>query len=531
MPEPATLGDLLRRVAADAGDTEAFRYRNERLTYGDWNRLADRASAGLTALGIDHGDIVGLLLPPTPLYMVLYLGAARLGAITTGLNTRFRRLEIGQMLHQSGVKLLLAVERWHGVDFRPIIESLMPDLPLLASVRWVKAEDLQAGTPVALESLLPDGPVEFRWLVIGEDPAAIVFTSGTTGLPKGAWYSHRNIMAVAEIEMRRHSRGRIPFRTHLSAGLSFAHIGTMARVAVHIGQVCTSILHDTFDPAAVLETIERERLGHLGGVPTQLIMLLEHPDRPKRDLSSLRSILVGGAPVTADLVRRLREAFNATISVRYSSTEVAIATASLPDDPPEILATTVGRPTPGVELRIVDEDNRPLPTGQTGEVVVRSAATMRGYWRYPEATAKAIDGDRWVHTGDLGFLDEQGYLHLKGRRSEVFIRGGYNVCPEEVEGVLAKHPAVKQAAVIGVSDDVYGEIGWAIVVPRHPQSPPSLEDIRSFVGAELASFKRPDGLTIVSELPLTAMLKVDRQALRDMVEDKRAGAGSATPLQ
>ena len=293
----------------------------------------------------------------------------------------------------------------------------------------------------------------------------------------------------------------------------------MARIAIQIAHRGTSIVHDTFDPAAVLEVIERERLEDLGGIPTQVIMLLDHPDRARRDLSSLRSVLVGGAPAAPALIRRVQETLHVTVSVRYSSTEVGIATASLLDDPPELLATTVGKATPGVELRVVDEANRPLPPDTPGEVVVRSPATMRGYWQDPDATAATIDADGWVHTGDVGVLDAAGYLRLRGRRSEMFIRGGYNVYPAEIEELLAHHPKVARAAIVGLPDPVFGEVGWAFVVSRDPAAPPDLAELRTFIGAELASFKRPDGLTLLDDVPLTPMFKVDRRALRTLMED------------
>lgn len=511
-----TLGQLLRVAAEKEPGAEAFRYRDEVLTYRDWDSLADRVAGGLRRLGVARGDAVALLLPSTPLYLAAYLGAARLGAITTGINTRFRRQEIGYILQHSGAKVLLAVDSWHQADFRAAVGALRGGLPELREILWAEAAQLTASTTAAAERLFPDAaePCDYKE-VAPEDPAAIVFTSGTTGVPKGACYTHRSILALAEIETRRYADGVIPFRKHLAAGLSFAHIGTMARIGIQISHAGMSILHDAFDAAAVLEVIEREHLSHLGGIPTQIIMLLEHPERPRRDLSSLRSILIGGAPSSPALLRRIAEVFGATISVRYSSTEVGIATASLAGDPPEILATTVGKPTPGVELRIVDESNQPLATGQVGEVVVRSPATMRAYWRAPDATAKVIDAEGWIHTGDVGFLDAEGYLRLKGRRSEMFIRGGYNVFPEEVENLLAKHPKVGRVAVLGVPDDVFGEIGWAFVVARDRNDAPTLEEIRAFVGEELASFKRPDGLTVVAELPLTPMFKVDKRALRE----------------
>jgi acyl-CoA synthetase (AMP-forming)/AMP-acid ligase II len=510
-----TLGRLLRIAAEKAPDAEAFRYRDEILSYRDWDLLADRVACGLKNLGVGRGDVVALLLPSTPLYLVAYLGAARIGALTTGINARFRRQEIGYILRHSDAKVLLAVDSWHQADFHSAIESVRSELPNLKEVLWEKAETLIAGTRAAVERLFPEGAESRDDDVSSDEIAAIVFTSGTTGVPKGACYSHRSVIALAEIDTRRYTDGVIPFRKHLAAGLSFAHIGTMARIAIQIGHIGLSIVHDTFDPAAVLEVIERERLTHLGGIPTQIIMLLEHPDRPRRDLTSLESILLGGAPSSPALIRRIAETFGATISVRYSSTEVGIATASLADDPPEIMATTVGKATPGVELRIVDEHNQPLDPGAPGEVVVRSPATMCGYWRAPEATAKVIDSEGWIHTGDIGSLDSEGYLTLKGRQSEMFIRGGYNVFPEEVENLLAKHPKVARAAVIGIPDEVFGEIGCAFVVPRDRADAPTLDEIRAFVGEELASFKRPDRLSILSELPLTPMFKVDKRALRE----------------
>jgi acyl-CoA synthetase (AMP-forming)/AMP-acid ligase II len=511
MSEPATLSDLLRRSAREAPDADAFRYRDERLTYADWDALADRVAAALAARGVARGDVVALLLPSTPLYPVAYLAAARLGAVTTGVNVRYRRREIEHVLRRAGAAVVLAVESWHDADFRRILGDLR--VPELRHVLWLSADRLRAGTAGAVAEIGGDArPPDVA--VSPDDPAAIVFTSGTTGAPKGAWYGHRTLLALAAIDARRHPAGPPRFQKHLAAGLSFAHVGTMARIAVQIGNLGATIVHDAFDPAAVLETIERERLAHLGAIPTQIVMLLDHPDRERRDLRSLRSVLLGGAPSSPALIRRVRDTLGVEVSVRYSSTEVGIATASLPDDPVDVLATTVGKPTPGVDLRIVDDANRPLAAGAAGEVVVRSPATMRGYWRDPEATRAVVDTDGWIHTGDVGFLDEAGYLHLVGRRSEMFIRGGYNVHPSEVEDVLARHPRVAQVAVVGVPDRVLGEAGWAFVVPRDPTAPPSLAELRAFVGAELASFKRPDGLTVLTALPTTPMFKVDKAALR-----------------
>ena len=510
-----TLPALLAAAAAEAPQADAFRYRDERITYSDWRTLADRLAGGLKARGIGRGDVVALLLPTTPLYLVAYLAAARLGAVTTGINVRYRRTEIGHVLRQSGAKLLLAVTAWHDADFRALVEDLRAGLPELADVVWLDPDAIRTSTHRVVGDLGGTPPATGPE---PGDPVTIVFTSGTTGAPKGAWFTHANLLALAAIEDRRHAGGAPRFPSHLAAGLSFAHVGTMARIAIQIGNIGSSIIQDAFDTTTMLETIARERLVHLGCFPTQAIMLLDHPERPHYDLSSLQTVLLGGAPASPALIQRVRDTLGVTVLVRYSSTEVGIATGSLPDDPIDVLSTTVGKPTPGVELRIVDIENRPLPAGEIGTVVVRSPATMRGYWRNPEATATTIDAEGFVHTGDLGWLDEAGYLHLRGRESEMFIRGGYNVYPSEIEDVLARHPKITRAAVVGLPDDRLGEVGWAFVQPRAPADAPTLDELRTFVGVELASFKRPDGLTLLPELPVTPNFKVDKRALRALRE-------------
>jgi acyl-CoA synthetase (AMP-forming)/AMP-acid ligase II len=506
---PSTIGELLRHAAREDPDADAFRYRDERLRYRDWDALADRLGAGLWARGVRPGDVVALLLPSTPLYLVAYLAAARLGAVTAGINVRYRRTEVAHVLARASARLLLGVARWHDADFRTMVEALDPDTERV----WLEAEEITTSTARSVERVAGGAAPAPDVDVSPEAAAAIVFTSGTTGVPKGAWYAHRSLLALAEIEARRHA-GRQAAPLHLAAGLSFAHVGSMARIAVQIGTHGASLIHDAFDPVAVLEAIERERLGNLGAIPTQAIMLLDHPDRGRYDLSSLRNVLLGGAPSSPELIRRVQAELGAQVSVRYSSTEVGIATASLPDDPPEVLATTVGKPTAGVELRITGDEGLPVATGEIGGVEVRSPATMRGYWHDADATAAAVAPGGWIRTGDLGFVDGAGYLHLRGRRSEMFIRGGYNVYPGEIEDLLATHRKVARAAVVGLPDATLGEAGWAFVVARDPRDPPTLAELRAFVGTELASFKRPDGLTILPCMPVTAMFKVDKAALR-----------------
>jgi len=245
-----------------------------------------------------------------------------------------------------------------------------------------------------------------------------------------------------------------------------------------------------------------------------LIMLLRDPEFAAHDWSFVKQVTFGGAPLAQHLVDEIRAKLGVEVFTGYSCTETAIIAATLPSDPPERRQGSVGRPTLGVEVRIVDEALQSLPAGRPGRIAVRSPATMRGYWRRPEETARALDADGWLYTEDMGLLDEHGYLHLIGREKDMYFRAAFNVYPGEVEDVLHTHPKVAQAAVLGVPDDVLGQKGWAFVVPINPADPPTLADLRAHVGAQLASYKRPDGITIVGALPTNAMYKVDKRALR-----------------
>jgi acyl-CoA synthetase (AMP-forming)/AMP-acid ligase II len=342
------------------------------------------------------------------------------------------------------------------------------------------------------------------------DPVAVVYTSGTTGKPKGALFAIRNLEAVArtrdEMGTRRGERA-------LTSGTPFAHIGYMTKITGHIEDLQTTVILDAFKARTVLEAIERERITYLGGVPTQWSLMLREADFDRFDLSSVRAGAIGGAPFTPDLVREIRRRFRIELITRYSCTEIGLGTGSRSEDSEELLAETVGRAGREVEVRIVDENRRPLAVGEVGEVSVRGAAVMAGYWNRPEETRAVLDEDGWFYTGDLGTLDEAGYLRLRGRKKEMYIRGGYNVYPVEVEAVLARHPAIAECAVLGVDDPVLGEKGLAVIVPCAGE-PPSVDEVRAFCREHLADYKAPDFVEFRTELPLNSMYKVDKGRLR-----------------
>lgn len=478
-----TATELLRQVAAAHPDADAYvEADGARLSFADWDRAADGVATGLAEHGVRAGDVVCLMLPSCVDYVVAYLGAMRLGALTSGINLRLGPREVAHVLDQSDPQVV-------------IVDDALTEPP--AGRRCLHRRDL-AEMATRPPSDLP--PVD------AASPVAIVWTSGSTGRPKGAVFDHRNLAAVAM------ASGPLsaPFDRRLSP-LPFPHVGTMTRVWDEIANVVATVITPTpWRADAALGLIERERVTVAQGVPTQWELMLRHPDFGTTDVSSLRLVGTGGSRVPADLVARLRHRLGVPVLNRYSTTEAAIVTGTFPDDPDELVVETVGRSGGGVEVRVVDDDGRTLPADAAGTVQVRSGAVMRGYWRDPDLTRRVLDQDGWLTVGDLGQLDARGNLRFRGRQGEMYLRGGYNVYPSEVEDVLRQHPTVTQVAVVGVPDPVLGEIGHAFVAA---DAPVTLDELRATVKAELADYKRPDRLTIVDALPLNSTSKVDRAAL------------------
>jgi acyl-CoA synthetase (AMP-forming)/AMP-acid ligase II len=327
-------------------------------------------------------------------------------------------------------------------------------------------------------------------------------------MPKGAIFDHRNLRAVA---VGAGAMGA-PFDVRL-APLPFAHVAFMSRPWEEIENAITTVITPTpWNAADALRLMARERVTVGQGVPTQWRLVLDHPEFAATDLSSLRIAGTGAATVPPELVREMEQKLGCPVVIGYTSTEAAITTGTVPGDSPEVISRTVGRARENVELEVVGDDGAPCATGDVGRVRCRSGAVMRGYWHDPERTAEVLGADGWLTTGDLGFLDERGYLTLVGRRSEMYIRGGYNVYPAEVERVLSEHDDVAQIAIVGLPDPVLGEIGYAFVVPA-AGARPSLEDLRTFCKGALADYKAPDRLVVVDALPVTTVGKVDKQAL------------------
>ncbi len=496
MPTARNTAELLKIAAREHPEREAYVHGEKRVTYAWLDRAADGFAATLVGLGVAPGDVVCLMLGSSIKFAACYLGALRAGAITSAINLRLGVNEQASIIHRTDPVVTVLGD---GAEIPAGVDP--------GTVMHVSELGKSLGRDALADAELPS--------IAMTDAACIVWTSGTTGAPKGAVYDHARMAAISK------SMGQLtePGDRRLVV-LPFAHVGYMTRMWDELANGTTIVLAG--EPWSATETLRLIREEHITmgtGVPTQWELVLTHPDLPRTDFSQLRVCGIGGAAISPDLVRRMRETLGCPVLSRYTSTEAGVTTSTVIGDPDEIVATTVGRAVPEVELRIVaPASGEPVAPGEVGEVVCRSEAMMRGYWRDPELTATVIDADGWLHTGDLGTLEEDGNVRIVGRLKEMYIRGGYNVYPTEVEAVLADHPAVAQVAVVGLPDPVLGELGGVFAVPADPATPPQLGELREWCRARIADYKAPDRLVIVDALPVTAMHKVDKVALRATYE-------------
>jgi acyl-CoA synthetase (AMP-forming)/AMP-acid ligase II len=505
----ATADETLRAVAEVHGDRDAYvEAGGDRLTFAGWDAAADGTAAALAELGVREGDVVALLLPSSADYAVCYQAAMRLGAITSGINPRLGPTEVASILRRSRPRVVVG----------PLDLSAPGSVPGGArpdTDRAWPSGDGWAPTVVDRAALRSWRTLDRPAHLPAPDPArpvAVVWTSGTTGDPKGAVFDHRNLAAV--------SVGAGPLRAPFDRRISptpFSHVAYMTHLTEEIEYVITTIVPATpWKADAVLAQMAAERVTVGQGVPSQWRLLLDRPEFDDTDLGALRICGTGAAPAPPSLIREMKARLGVPVVIGYTSTEAALTTGSQPADSPDVIARTVGRARENVAIRVVDDDGQAVPDGDVGDVECCSDAVMRGYWEDPERTAAVLRPDGWLRTGDSGWLDDDGYLTLVGRRTEMYLRGGYNVYPVEVERVVSELTSVSQVAVVSRPDPVLGEIGVAFVVPAGP--PPSRDEIRACVRRSIADYKAPDVVEIVAELPLTAVGKVDKRALGERAQ-------------
>lgn len=485
-------GELLAAAAELYGPREAYVEPGDiRMSFAQWYERANAVAAQLAAHGIRKGDVVALMLPAGVDYATCYAAAALLGAVTTGLNPRLGLREVASILQKSEPGVVI---RDHAAGL-PDIDSRFPVL--------ARTDLTDSAAPAPVPETSPVGM---------DDPVAIVFSSGTTGLPKGAWFDAGNLRASAAAA----GVMSAPYDRRLSS-TPFAHAGYMSKLWDQLIWGTTLVIPPTpWSATGMRDILRDERITVAGAVPTQWTKLLELPEIGRDSFPHLRVGVVATAPASPELVERTAALIGVPLVVRYAMTEAPSICGTDIGDPPDVAFRTVGKPQTGMMLRITDDAGDPVAPGQVGQVRIRGGCVMRGYWNDAAATANAFDDEGYLISGDLGSITADGDLKLAGRSGDLYIRGGFNVHPVEVEQVLAEHPGVKDAAVIGFPAPVIGEIGIAFVVPQEPGRIPGLDELRRWVRQRLADYKAPDHLVALDAIPLTAMAKTDRRQLRQL---------------
>jgi len=522
--EATTVPALVRWGVAAWADLPAMRDvtgdAEVTLSYAELGQRIDRAARALVAAGVEPGDTVAVWAPNSWQWVVAGLGACRAGARMVPVNTRFKGGEAAHVLGAARVKVLFLTDGFLDMDYSGSLAD--HELPHLERV--VRLDGPPSNRTEAFEDFLALGDrdqaelqaeVERRTdATTPDDISLIMFTSGTTGNPKGVLV--RGGAVVRAFSGYGKALGIQPGDPYLLVNPYFHAFGLNSGILLCFQFGACNVPVAVFDPEEVLGIIERERIAVFPGPPALFQGLLNHPRLDDYDRSSLRSCVTGAASVPVELVLGMqgRLGFDVVLTA-YGMTETSgLATYTLPDDPPEVAATTSGRALPGVELRIVDDDGNDVATGAEGELLVRGFQVTPGYLDAPEKTAETIDGDGWLHTGDIAVMNEAGYIDITDRKKDMFIMGGFNAYPAEIERMLVEHPQVGMAAVVGVPDERMGEVGAAFVVPS-PAGAPDPAELMAWCREEMANYKVPRHIWLVDELPLNPSNKVLKPVLRE----------------
>jgi fatty-acyl-CoA synthase len=518
-----TIGANLARTVAAHGVNEALVSVHQRIrwTYAELAERVETLACGLLGLGLEKGDRLGLWSPNHAEWTLLQYATAEIGLILVNVNPAYRSYELAYVLDQSGCRVLVAAPEFKASDYRAMVDEVRAERAALEqaiflwSPEWENLVTNAAGVPTSALD-------ERRATLAADDPINIQYTSGTTGFPKGATLTHRNILNngyfVAELQQfTADDRLCIPVPFYHCFGMVMGNLGCTTHGATMV------IPADAFEPGAVLAAVEAERCTALYGVPTMFVAELGHPDFDSFDLTSLRTGVMAGSPCPVEVMKGCIDRMHmGEVTICYGMTETSpVSTQTLPDDSLHHRTATVGRVHPHVEVRIVavDEPDATVERGETGELCTRGYSVMTGYWNDAERTAEAIDGDGWMHTGDLAVMDQDGYVNIVGRSKDMVIRGGENIYPREIEEFLYTHPAVLDVQVVGVPDAKYGEQLLA-AIRRQPGATVTEDEIREFCRGTIAHYKVPAYVRFVDEFPMTVTGKVQKYKLREQaIED------------
>jgi len=527
-PDPLlgeTIGDNLRRIAAEHPGREVLVDvpSGRRWTYARFDSGTDTLARGLIAAGIEAGDRVGIWSPNCAEWVLLQYATAKAGAVLVNINPAYRSHELGYVLRQSGIRLLVSAESFKTSDYRAMIEEVSGDLDglerviYLGSPEWDALMAARAAPAVKGDGEAGGDPLAAREAGLAfDDPINIQYTSGTTGFPKGATLSHHNILNngffIGEgCRYTEADRVCIPVPFYHCFGMVLGNLACTTHGA------CIVIPSPGFEPDAVLAAVQAERCTSLYGVPTMFIAELALPGFAAYDLSTLRTGIMAGSPCPVEVMKRVvSEMHMAEVTICYGMTETSpVSTQTRADDDMERRVSTVGRVHPHVEVKIIDpETGQVVPRGTPGELCTRGYSVMLGYWDDEEQTRGAIDAACWMHTGDLAVMDDAGYLNIAGRIKDMVIRGGENIYPREVEEFLYAHPAIEDVQVIGVPDAKYGEELCAWVKLRAGETL-TLEEMREFCTGKIAHYKIPRYVRFGTDFPMTITGKVQKFKMRE----------------
>jgi len=513
-----TIPAVVERAAERFGDAEGLVDGDRRLSFAELADAADAAARAFVAAGIEPGDRVAVWAPNSGDWIVAALGAFRAGAVVVTVNTRFKGAEGAHVIRTAEARLLVTVTDFLDTDYVAMLAAA--GVPGCLERTVVLAGPVPEGA-TAWEDFLAAGanvaPAQTAARAAAltpDDVSTIIFTSGTTGAPKGAMLRHgASVRAFSDwcavVGLQEGDR-------YLIVNPFFHAFGLNAGIIACLVTGATIVPHPVFDVPSVMRRVDEERITMLPGAPAIYQTILDHPDLAGYDLSTLRLAVTGAATVPVEMIRRMRSELTfRTIVTGYGLTEsTGIATMCRHTDDPETIARTAGRAIPDVEVRVVDGDGKELTAGEPGEVLVRGYNLMAGYYGDPAATAEAIDPDGWLHTGDVGVFDEAGNLTITDRIKDMFVVGGFNAYPAEIENVMMTHPAVGQVAVIGVPDARLGEVGRAYVVPRAGATVEESELV-AWCRDAMANYKAPRSVAVVDALPLNATGKVLKYVLRE----------------
>jgi len=545
-----TIGRYLDTIAKRYPDNEALVvcHQSIRWTYREFNCEVDRLAKGLLALGIRPGDRVGIWGPNSYEWTLVQFATAKIGAILVCINPAYGLYDLEYALNKVACKLLVSAEKFKHSNYLAMLLELIPELEdcdaqLLKTEKLPELETIvrmgnghSAGMLNFEHVCALGGEVETRKLEFithqlqPDDAINIQFTSGTTGSPKGATLSHTNILNNGYLSGKGmgftdQDRLCIPVPLYHCFGMVLGNLACIAHGATIVYP------SDAFDPLTTLEVVQRERCTALHGVPTMFISELDHPRFHEFDLSTLRTGIMAGAPCPVEVMKRvISDMHMADVLIGYGQTEVSpLNHLTLPEDPIEKRVETVGRAVPWVEIKLVDSDGRVVATGEKGEICTRGYSVMKGYWNDKQKTDETIDDTHWLHSGDLGTMDSEGYVRVVGRIKDMIIRGGENIYPREVEEFLYRHPKVSEVQVFGVSDERLGEevCAWVQTIEGEILSE---DELRKFCEGKIAHFKIPRHVQFVDHYPMTVTGKIQKFVMREKMTKILSTAPDAMPV-